>query len=106
VNRPHRVLAAAGLLLLGVLAAEGWPDPGVRDTPQASIEPAAAAGVQHPAASRPAKERMAVYVIVGWVWLSIAVLLGFLRMRVREADRVHRMGLVRADEGPPGRPEH
>jgi len=49
---------------------------------------------------------MAVYVILAWVWLSIAVLLGFLRLRVREADRVHRMGLFRAGDGSPQEPGH
>jgi hypothetical protein len=49
---------------------------------------------------------MAVYVILGWAWLSIAVLLGVLRLRVREADRVHRMGLARSGEGSPKGPGH
>ena len=42
---------------------------------------------------RPPKERMGVAVLLAWVWLSIAVLIGILRLRVREADRVFRMGL-------------
>lgn len=104
----RRALAAAGLLLLGALLASGLLEASVQEPAQASLKPAADAppGPDKPAAARPAKERMAVNVILAWVWLSIAVLLGFLRMRVREADRVHRMGLQRAGEGPPGGPGH
>jgi hypothetical protein len=104
VSRGHRAIAAAGLVLLGALLAAGFLEARPQDAPQAGLKPAAAPGQEKPAAARPAKERMAVYVILAWVWLSIAVLLGFLRIRVREADRVHRMGLHRAGEGPPGVP--
>jgi len=107
VSRRRRAIAAAGLLLLGALVASGWLEARVQESPQASLKPAANAPEQDkPAAPRPAKERMAVYVILAWVWLSIAVLLAFLRLRVREADRVHRMGLHRAGDGPPGAPGH
>ena len=107
MSRGRRGIAAAGLLLLGALVASGWLEARVQGSPQASLKPAAAAPEQDkPAAPRPAKERMAVYVILAWVWLSIAVLLAFLRLRVREADRVHRMGLHRAGDGPPGAPGH
>jgi hypothetical protein len=44
---------------------------------------------------------MAVYVLLAWVWFSIVALLGFLRLRIREADRVFRMGLDRAAENKP-----
>jgi hypothetical protein len=44
---------------------------------------------------------MSVYVLLAWVWLSIAVLLWLLRLRVREADRVTSMGLDRAAEKAP-----
>lgn len=108
MSRRRRALAAGGILLLGAFLATGWPEPGVQEPAQASLKPAADAspGPDEPGAARPAKERMAVNVILAWVWLSIAVLLGFLRMRVREADRVHRIGLQRAGEGPPGGPGH
>jgi len=104
----RRALAATGLLLLGSLLASGLLEARVQDPAQTSLKPAADAppGQDKPAAARPAKERMAVSVILAWVWLSIAVLLVFLRMRVREADRVHRMGLQRAGEGPPRGPRH
>ena len=99
------VVAAMGIFLLGSLVAAGVLEARVQETPQPSLKPAAAntPGQETPAAPRPPKERMAVYVLLAWVWFSIAVLLGLLRLRVREADRVFRMGLDRAAEkGPRG----
>ena len=37
------------------------------------------------------KERIAIYVFVGWLWLSIIVLIFILRAKVREADRLNRI---------------
>ena len=50
---------------------------------------------------RPPGERMEVAVLLAWIWLSIAVLFWLLRLRVREADRVFRMGLRRQAEKAP-----
>jgi hypothetical protein len=97
VSARRRILAAFGLLFLMVIVAGLPPRAGARaqEARQTSVKPdAAAAGIENPAASRPVRERMAVDVIVGWVWISIAVLLWILRLRIREADRVSRMGLV------------
>jgi len=106
-GRFRAVAAAAVALLLVSLPAAGLAEALGQETQQPSIKPAAAAPeLEAPAAPRPAKERMAVYVILAWVWFSIAVLLGLLRMRVREADRVHRMGFHRAAEKSPGGPGH
>ena len=35
------------------------------------------------------KERTAIYVFVGWMWLSIIVLVFILRAKIKEADRLH-----------------
>lgn len=107
VNGRRRMIAAAGILVLGFLLAAGLLEARVQEAAQASVKPAASApGPENPAAVRPARERMAVYVILGWVWFTIGVLLWILRLRVREADRVHRMGLVRAGEAGPKGSEH
>ncbi len=98
MNGRLRVVAAAGIFLLVSLAASGVLEARVQEASQASVKPAAAPGQEAPVAPRPPRERMAVYVLLAWVWLSIIVLLGLLRLRVREADRVHRMGLNRAAE--------
>ena len=86
------ILALVPCLVGGVLGA------GRQDVAKA---PAGQAAVKAPleetaATPRPLKERMAVYVLLAWVWVSIAVLLWLLRLRVKEADRVFHMGLRRA----------
>ncbi|HSA95099.1 MAG TPA: hypothetical protein VLJ16_03555 [Acidobacteriota bacterium] len=100
MNRRRWAIAAAALLLVGALLGAGRPAAGGQAAPATGLKPAGAEpGTENPAAARPVRERMAVLVILGWVWVSIAVLLGVLRLRVREADRVHRMGLDRTGEG-------
>lgn len=37
------------------------------------------------------KERTAIYVFVGWMWLSILVLVYILRLKIKETDRVFRL---------------
>jgi ABC-type Fe3+ transport system permease subunit len=102
----RRAIAALGILLLGSLLTAGLTEARAQEAPQASLKTAAEPGQEKPAAPRPPRERMAVNVILAWVWLSIAVLLGLLRLRVREADRVYRMGLTRAGEESPREPGH
>jgi hypothetical protein len=91
------ILAIAGLL--PVLAGGSLV---VRPRAAAGAPDAHAIAGQPPAETaappRPPKERMEVAVLLAWVWLSIAVLLWIVRLKVREADRVSRLGLGR----PPG----
>jgi hypothetical protein len=35
------------------------------------------------------KESAAIYVFLGWMWLSIVVLIYFLRLKIKEADRLY-----------------
>lgn len=35
------------------------------------------------------KESTAIYVFLGWMWVSIAVLIYFLRLKIKEADRLY-----------------
>ena len=103
----RRAIAVLGIFLLGSLLTAGLTEARAQEAPQASLKTAAPEpGQEKPAGPRPPRERMAVYVILAWVWLSIAVLLGLLRLRVREADRVYRMGLTRAGEESPREPGH
>jgi len=37
------------------------------------------------------KEETGIFVFVGWMWLSICVLVFFLRLKIREADRLFRL---------------
>jgi len=38
------------------------------------------------------KEAVGIYVFLAWMWLSVIVLIYFLRLKIKEADRLHRMG--------------
>jgi hypothetical protein len=37
------------------------------------------------------KEKTAIYVFLGWMWLSIIVLLFIIKAKIREVDRLHRI---------------
>lgn len=39
------------------------------------------------------KERTAIYVFLGWMWLAIFVLIYILRLKVKEADRLDKLKL-------------
>ena len=88
------IMALISILALGVGEARS------QDKPQASVKPAVekapAQAVVAPMTTT--LERTSIYVLLAWIWLSIAVLLWLLRLRVREADRVFHMGLDRAPE--------
>jgi len=95
MNGRLRMIAALAVLALVPALVSGRLEARAQDAPQAKVGPAAekAPAQETPAAPRPARERMFVRVLLGWVWLSITVLLWLLRLRVREADRVFRMDL-------------
>jgi hypothetical protein len=97
----RRALVSAALMaaFVSILAA-GVVEARSQDTPQAPIKPALekAPGQALAAAPGNIKERASVYVLLAWLWLSLAVLLRLLRLKVREADRVFHMGLDRASE--------
>jgi len=40
---------------------------------------------------RDIKEKTAIYVFVGWVWLSVFVLIFFLKLKIRETDRLYQL---------------
>ncbi len=85
-----------------------------QDQPVALGEAARAAGtlqdpgetqeeVIHPGAQN-IRERWSIAVFLVWMWVSIAVLLYFIRLLIREADRVHELdlyGLKKPREGGP-----
>ena len=103
MNGRRSLVCAVLIIGLVSILALGVGDARPQDKPQAA-----------PAAAKPAVEkappqalvippmtileRTSIYVLLAWVWLAIAVLLWLLRLRVREADRVFKMGLDRAPE--------
>lgn len=48
---------------------------------------------------RDIKERTAIYVFIVWIWLAIIVLVYFLRLKVREADRLFRLKYFTKEKG-------
>ncbi len=72
--------------------------------PQVQTEPGAQAGPETPpekifAGPKDIKERIAVYVFLGWLWLSIAVLVYILRLKIQEIDRLHDFSYFSEDPG-------
>jgi hypothetical protein len=46
------------------------------------------------------RERSAVYVFLAWLWLTIAVLVYVLALKIREADRIVSFHYYHPDQGP------
>ncbi len=44
------------------------------------------------------KQATAIYVFLGWIWLSIGILIFFLRLKIKEVDRLHRLGIFSEDK--------
>ncbi len=44
------------------------------------------------------KQATAIYVFLGWIWLSIGILIFFLRLKIKEVDRLHRLGFFSEDK--------
>jgi len=40
----------------------------------------------------------AIYVFLGWIWLSIGILIFFLRLKIKEVDRLHKLGYFSDDK--------
>jgi hypothetical protein len=85
--------------------------------PQEAKPEAKPAAPAAPAAKKPAKkevirtepivpafsgirEKTAVYVFYAWLWLSIVILIYFLRLWVKEADRVYKVKYYAPEESP------
>jgi hypothetical protein len=87
------LFVCAGVLAGAVRAAQNVPK---APAEKAAVE--AAPQEIHPTFLTP-RERSAIPVFLGWTWLSIGVLLYFLRLKVREADRVYLTGLYEDTNG-------
>ena len=55
-------------------------------TPQEKEEPEKIIG-----APQDAKQKTGILVFVAWMWISILVLIFFLRLKIKEADRLYRL---------------
>ena len=44
------------------------------------------------------KQAIAIYIFLGWIWLSIGILIFFLRLKIKEVDRLHELGFFTEDK--------
>ena len=44
------------------------------------------------------RQATAIYVFLGWIWLSIGILIFLLLMKIREVDRLHKLGFFSEDK--------
>lgn len=105
MKTPRRPLTSVLLVLVtgavclapAGLAAQDAPKPPADKPAVAQAAEAAPAPELTPPPMTP-KEKTGVYVFLAWTWMTIAVLLYVLALKVREADRVLRTGFY----GTPG----
>jgi hypothetical protein len=70
---------------------------GQEDVPGAQeVEPA-----ETPSGPKDITERVAIYVFLGWLWLSILVLIYALRLKIRESDRLNNFAFFDTDNTTP-----
>jgi hypothetical protein len=101
VKATRIICVGAGLLLMLSLRAVPSPvfesrtgaAPVIQEAPAATPE----GGEVHPPALPP-RQRVGVIVFLAWMWALVGVLLYFLRLKVREADRVFRTGFYDAHD--------
>ena len=43
------------------------------------------------------RQATAIYVFLGWIWLSIGILIFFLLLKIKEVDRLHLLGYFSED---------
>jgi len=44
------------------------------------------------------KEAIGIYVFLGWIWISIFVLIFILRQKIKETDRIYRLKFFSSDK--------
>ncbi len=82
------------LLLVFFLAFFSGYDLAQQDTPEEQSQVAQAEKEKEKIVPSPKniKESTDLYVFVGWVWLAVFVLVFFLRLKIKEVDRLYRLG--------------
>ena len=91
-------LIAALVWVLPLLPAASSPADGFTVSPQEKT-------IQAPKKPHPGpkdiKEQVAIYVFLGWLWLSILVLIYVLRLKIRESDRLNNFAYFDTDKKSP-----
>lgn len=82
------------LLLVFFLAFFSGYDLAQQDTPEEQVQAAQAQKEKEKIVPSPKniKESTDLYVFVGWIWLAVFVLVFFLRLKIKEVDRLYRLG--------------
>lgn len=82
------------LLLVFFLAFFSGYDLAQQDTPEEQSQAAQAEKEKEKIVPSPKniKESTGLYVFVGWIWLAVFVLVFFLRLKIKEVDRLYRLG--------------
>ncbi len=92
---------ALALLLPGLLQAGATQVTPAKAAPKVKTPPPPV--TVHPAFAS-LKDKTAVLVFLAWLWLFVAVLAYFLRLKIREADRVYGLKLYPAAKDAPRPP--
>jgi len=81
-------------LLIFFLAFFSGYDLAQQDTPEEQSQAAQAEKEQEKIVPSPKdiKESTGISVFVGWIWLAVFVLVFFLRLKIKEVDRLYRLG--------------
>ncbi len=102
------LILALALLLPALLSAAPQTAP-QKTTAPAKVAPKAKtplpAETIHPAFAD-LKEKTAVIVFLAWLWIIVGILVWLLRMKIREADRVHGLKFYPAAKEAPRPPAH
>jgi len=82
------------LLLIFFMAFFSGYDLAQQDTPEEQSQAAQAEKEKEKIVPSPKniKESTGLYVFVGWIWLAVFVLVFFLRLKIKEVDRLYRLG--------------
>jgi hypothetical protein len=87
----------AGVILLSVFLCTS----GLAQQPEASAEAQTVKEEAHEEikpAPKDIKEAVGIYVFLGWIWISIFVLIFILRQKIQEVDRIHRLKFFSLDK--------
>ena len=89
--RKHRVAGVIFLIFLWSPLIQGLSSAGLPQEPASSQAPAEIETEPENTSGGPKNitERIAIYVFLGWLWLSILVLIYLLRLKIKECDRLN-----------------
>ena len=100
VKRPIQkvfLIVLAGAILLGLLVSTSMWAQQTEQIPEPQAETEGTQDVIKPA-PKDIKEAIGIYVFLGWMWLSIFVLIYILSQKIKEVDRIDRLKFFSSDK--------